>query len=264
MKDPIKKFMSFCLTRLGRFYRLNKVPILTYHSIDQSQSIISVGEGVFRSQMQYLFDQGYQSLPLKSYLDHRLQKNHGRREFILTFDDGFLNNHTSVFPILREFGFSATFFLTTGYVGKTCPWQTDEALKELPMMGWPEIEEMQAAGFDIGAHTVNHPDLTRIPLAETRDEVAISKAVIEDRLGSQVALFCYPYGKHSPEVEEVISESGFSAACTTEYGIDNSYDGRYRLNRIGTAMFKNRYDFEAGVLGSYGLYVNLLKFVRRS
>lgn len=94
-----------------------------YHSIDESGSCVSVSPSDFRLQMAYLKRKGYQTLSLSdfcNFFDSGLSV--GRNSVVITFDDGYRNNYEEAFPILREYGFRATIFLITDYIGKTAQW----------------------------------------------------------------------------------------------------------------------------------------------
>jgi peptidoglycan/xylan/chitin deacetylase (PgdA/CDA1 family) len=76
-----------------------------------------------------------------------------------------------------------------------------------------------AAGHAIGAHTRTHPALTKIPADRAREEISGSKKILEDRFGVEVKHFCYPYGKVSPAVRDMVAEAGYETAVTTEPGV---------------------------------------------
>ena len=100
-----------------------RVPILTYHSIDDSGSIVSVEPSVFREQMERLCDAGYVSITLGEYVEKRLQKQEiGDKTLILTFDDGYENFLTDAYPVLADCSFTATVFLVTDRCGGYNDW----------------------------------------------------------------------------------------------------------------------------------------------
>lgn len=72
--------------------------------------------------------------------------------------------------------------------------------------------------FEIGSHTLNHVDLTKVSLSQAREEIEGSKAYLEDLLGHNVPMFCYPAGKFNEDIKKIVRDSGFIAARTTKHG----------------------------------------------
>ena len=130
MKKLVKKGLSSGLIAAGKIIPSQGIPILTYHSIDSTGSVISIQQDVFKEQMNYLADNEYTIISLRKYIE-RLKGGaiKGKKEVVLTFDDGFSNNYTFAFPILKKLGFIATFFLTSGFIGRTCQWGRDQSIK---------------------------------------------------------------------------------------------------------------------------------------
>jgi peptidoglycan/xylan/chitin deacetylase (PgdA/CDA1 family) len=94
------------------------------------------------------------------------------------------------------------------------------AERELPagsrLMTWDELRALEAAGVEVGGHTVSHAVLANLPLAEARREIAGCRDALADRLGSRPRHFAYPNGYHTPAVRALVRECGFEAAVTTE------------------------------------------------
>ncbi|MGB8707157.1 MAG: polysaccharide deacetylase family protein [Dehalococcoidia bacterium] len=119
---------------------------------------------------------------------------------------------------------------------QTCSVDIPPDLSKELSLSWDEIREMSNAGIAFGAHTVNHPILTNIPLAQARWEITQSKEVIERRLGKEVTTFAYPNGNFADfntDIAEVIKESGFKCAVTVSpMRLVSSKDNPYTLSRI--------------------------------
>lgn len=257
MKQGIKKIISSGLVFLGKIKKTKEIPILTYHSVDSTNSVISISPKAFRAQINYLSDKGYRTISLNDFLNRLARDDYNTeklKEVVLTFDDGFKNNYTEVLPILTEFNFTATIFLTTGFLNKMCTWEREKSIGNIPLLNWKEIREMDRYGIEFGAHTVNHVDLTSLGIKEAEKEITDSKKIIEDKLGKTVHFFCYPFGRHNDTIDELVAGSGFKAGCTTRFKIKNCYANRYALSRIGTSRFSSLVDFKAGILGTYGFY----------
>lgn len=263
MKKFFKEGLSRGLLITSRLLPSQGIPILTYHSIDSSGSTISTSQEVFKSHIEYLADQGFRTISLRAYYDRLTGLlPDSEREIVLTFDDGFKNNYDVVFPLMKRFGFTATFFLTAGFIGKTCRWPMDTSIPEMPLLSWDEVREMSSEGMEFGAHTVSHVDLTGVSEETAMEEIVRSKSIIEEQLCKPVEFFCYPYGKYLQQHVDMVKESGFLGGCSIKYGVRNQADDRYCLRRVGTARFSNLFDFKAGVHGSYGLYVSVRDLLR--
>lgn len=222
-----------------------RVPILTYHSIDESGSVISTAPEVFRRQMQSLSENGYKAVTLNEFIDTVSQDTTPfRKTVVLTFDDGFQNFFSHAFPILDEFGFKATVFLVTDFCGKNNNWPGNPT--EFPpsrLLSWQEIKELHNYGIEFGDHTRTHPDLTKIPKSRLGCEILESKAMIEDFLGSEVTTFAYPFGKLNAQVKQLVQQS-YKAACSTNLGKIAADSDLFCLERIDAYYLSNPKIFE--------------------
>ena len=156
----------------------------------------------------------------------------------LSFDDGMDDNHSVVLPLLREHGLRATVYVTTGLIGKPNPWMAPESGAR--MMTVDELRELVAAGFEIGAHTVSHPDLSRLGFDECLREMRESRDELERTLGVEVRTFAYPSCHYGPAAVEAARAAGFTAAVTCQgLGSWKRYELRRSLvsGKDGTASF---------------------------
>ena len=162
--------------------------ILTYHSLDDRGSVISVAPELFRRQMEWLAGAGIPVVPLAA-----IRNTPGA--VALTFDDGFVNFFEHALPLLARHRFPATVFVVSGRCGHRNRWdQKMKGIPDLELMGWSELASAAAAGVTVGAHTVTHPFLTALQDADLERELALCRATIEDRMGRPVESFAYPYG----------------------------------------------------------------------
>lgn len=138
----------------------------------------------------------------------------------LTFDDGWLDNYTVAFPLLQEYGATATIFLVTGAVGNGT------------MMSWAQVDEMERAGIRFGSHTVTHAELGRCEPEQIRRELVDSRATLAERLAHPSRWFCFPKGSHSDTACQIVSEY-YAGAVLVENGYVARGDDAYRLRRIG-------------------------------
>jgi hypothetical protein len=99
------------------------------------------------------------------------------------------------------------------------------------MLSWGEIREMQRWGVGFGAHTLTHPDLTRLPIDRIKAEVYASKAMIEDTLSAPVPCFAYPYGRYDDRSRNVVREH-FACACSDKLGLVTTGSDLHALERV--------------------------------
>lgn len=191
-----------------------RVPILAYHQITDTippypGAQFSVPVGNFEAQMAYLREAGYRCLSLDDLLT---TDGTSPKVFVLTFDDGYLDFYTTAYPILQRFGYTATVFLVSTYVGGRSVWEYDTA-EHRPLMTWDQIRTLHQQGITFGSHTCTHPRLTDVSAEQVRHELVHSKAQLEDHLGGEVRWLAYPFAAHSPEIRAAAAQAGYSGAC---------------------------------------------------
>ena len=177
------------------------VPILVYHHVDTQHGYWYVPPQHFEAQLAYLHDNGYRTITIAHYLDTvQGGATPPDKQIILTFDDGYADNYAVVYPLLKKYGMIGTFFIVSGRVG------TDG------YMTWEQIVEMQQAGMEMGAHTVSHPFLTKLPYVKAYLEIWQSKVDLEQHLHTPISIFAYPYNDHNRVVTWLAQLVGFRAA----------------------------------------------------
>jgi len=215
-----------------------KIPILAYHSIDDSGSVISIAPERFRRQMQFLAESSFNVISLKDVVKHIIEKRmFPEKSLAITFDDGFRNVYDEAYPVLKEYGFRATVFLVAGFCGRDNNWNGQpEGIPVMDLLDWDQIKEMAVGGVDFGAHTMNHPDLSELTPDQAYQEIAESKSEIQKHLGNNVCFFAYPYGSVTRETAKVVEEL-FEGACSTELGFVTPNTSIYSLPRIEMYYF---------------------------
>ncbi len=204
------------------------IPVLMYHRVDPQLSAhdpITVGltvmEPTFEAQLAALRAAGYQSMSLTAIRESLdLHTPLPARRVTLTFDDGYEDNYSVVFPLLRRFGFTATFFVVTSTVG------TRDHLTV------PQIREMAAAGMEIESHGVHHIDFSLLSPDDARRELLQSRATIEGWTGRPVTFFAYPAGRYSAALEHLLDTLGFRGALTTRPGFVTLESRPFTLERV--------------------------------
>ncbi|MCP4609840.1 MAG: polysaccharide deacetylase family protein [Planctomycetes bacterium] len=243
-----------------------KIPILTYHSIDDSGSVISTSPTKFQSQMKYLHDKHFNIISLNEMVKCISERQTvPPKSVVITFDDGFKNFYSTAYPVLKEYGFTATVFLVPGYCGRNNQW--DGQPKEIPVMdllNWEEIREMADNSIDFGAHTMNHADLSRLLAEQAREEIVKSKHAIQKYLKKDVQLFAYPYGRLTDEVKDII-KNNFSAACSVQLDFANLKSDISALPRIDMYYFSKNDFFEyidTPIFFAYVTFRSILRSIR--
>jgi peptidoglycan/xylan/chitin deacetylase (PgdA/CDA1 family) len=154
------------------------------------------------------------------------------RRIALTFDDGFANVFQHGLEPLARHGFRAVEFLVADLIGGWNEWEVQEGEARQSLMDETQINDWLAARHEIGSHTLTHPFLTRLSLAEAKEEISASKRKLEDRFGRPVRHFCYPYGDWNPAVRDLVIAAGYETACTTEFGVNTKDTPPFELKRI--------------------------------
>ncbi|ACV63802.1 polysaccharide deacetylase [Desulfofarcimen acetoxidans DSM 771] len=214
------------------------VPVLMYHKVNPDSGAGGFGLRVtpenFDWQMHYLKKNGYRSISLGDMLDSfQHKKALPKKPVIITFDDGYQDNYRYAYPILKKYNYTATIFVVAGLIGKTNEFDVKKHLQpENKMMDWSEIISLDNAGITIGSHTLTHPHLTGLSDAEARQEIMVSKKVLEAKLGREVQFFCYPYGEYNESMVRLVKEAGYRAATTTKQGLNYQNTDAYLLKRI--------------------------------
>lgn len=241
---------------------MRTVSILTYHSLDASGSVVSVAPQDFADQMVYLADEGLRGVSLHEAVAHREHNGSWpQRSVVLTFDDGFSNFYDSALPVLTRYGFTATVFIITNYMGGRNDWaQPPIGLGSQPILSWQQAADISAAGIEIGSHTATHPDLRRCTSVQVRHELDCSRAMIEDHLGLLPESFAYPYGGVS-RASQQLAANEFRAACTTELRRANG-DSFSLLPRIDMHYFRSLRRFKQLLSGQLEQYLAIRRWGR--
>ena len=187
--------------------------VLCYHSVSPDwEHALSVTPDAFREQVKSLARCGVAPVSAEALA---AGERHGLH---LTFDDAY-KDLLGVLPLLDELGLPATIFVSTAFADEGRPLAVPELAADaeahpelLATMNWDELREVAGRGVEIGAHTVNHPHLTRLTDEELDRELGDSKQRIEDELGRPARLLAYPYGEHDARVHDAVRRAGYAAA----------------------------------------------------
>jgi peptidoglycan/xylan/chitin deacetylase (PgdA/CDA1 family) len=205
--------------------RLQPVPILMYHVLSVPPANAPYPElyirpADFAGEVAWLAAHGYHAVTLQRVFDSwRGAATLPAKPIVLSFDDGYLSDVKTALPVLKARKWPGVLNL--------------EVANLKPVWGIrpPGVRKLIAAGWEIDAHTLTHPDLTRVDAARLRDEVAGSRAAIRSRFHVSVNFFCYPAGRYDDAVVAAVQQAGFLGATTTNYGLAKPGE-LYTLARI--------------------------------
>lgn len=184
--------------------------------------IYSIEESLFAKHLSYTQNIRFKSISLADYLRFRYQASGVkllRKSIIFTFDDGHISNYTLAFPMLQDFGFTATFFVTVKNISSPHG------------MTWQQLREMAESGMSIQSHTMTHPFLPDLPPERIKWELETSKSVLEDKLGESVDFLALPGGRYSSTVRRIAEEVGYQGICTSKAGYNTLKTDLYSLRR---------------------------------
>jgi peptidoglycan/xylan/chitin deacetylase (PgdA/CDA1 family) len=242
----------------------SSLPVLMYHAIHPDEDVLSIHPDIFKHQISWLNKNNFRVISLVELAEHiKHKRDLPEKTIALTFDDGFRSIYDFAFPVLQEFGFSATVFLVAGYCEKTNDWPGQPAmLRRRELLDWDQILQMDAAGIEFGAHTLTHLRLDQQPDELVEREILESKYMIEDVLGHPIYSFAYPYGRTSDTARQVVGQN-FSVACGTHLGLVGLHSDPIDLERVEIYYLKNSTIFRGLDQGWFPYYLALRRFVRQ-
>lgn len=202
------------------------VPIIMYHSVNPSAdgvNRLAVKNTTFARQMDFLKKHHYNVLPLEELAALLKEKKKLPPKAIsITFDDGYKDNFTYAFGILKKYNLPATMFIIVNEVGR------------FDRLSWEEIKIMQNSGLVVfGSHTVGPEPLINIKSKEElKKQIFDSKRILEEKLGTKIRLFSYPEGRFNEEIRQLVIDAGYIASVATNPGKNYPDDDIFALKRL--------------------------------
>lgn len=227
--------------------------MLMYHRVTDAHpsNRLCVSVAAFDAQMCWLAQHGYRTISFREAVEwvqapaSRLERP--ERRIVITFDDGYEDNRLHAARILEQHGLRGIFFVPSGFIQQG---PEGVALEDRPM-SWAQLQELLAAGHEIGAHSVSHRFLTRLPMQELEREIGECKLVLENGLRRGVDFFCYPAGDYNAAAKAMVKALRYDGACTVEPGANTPGMDVYALKRTEISGTDTLWDFEKKLAGAF-------------
>ncbi len=225
---PPKKYMPPAYIQIEKRTAV-KIPIIMYHYVEYVEDVNDLVKRKLAINP-YSFEQQIKTLRVNNYETYFVRDlpsivkettKISTRSAVLTFDDGYEDFYSVVFPILKKYNVKATAYIIYNYIGRK-GFLTKEELTELAKSNLVEI----------GAHTFDHAYLKFIPTSVLRRQIIDVKKKLEEDLGVTVVTFAYPYGAFGDETVQTVKEATYSAAVSVIPGAIHSKDSLFYLSRI--------------------------------
>ena len=229
---------------------MNALPILNYHGVQSQEGeydwqdcersyVLSLT--TFNQHLDYLSHDGF--VPIDSenvglWFKHTAMI---QKPIVLTFDDGHISHYRNVFPLLKNKGFEAIFFVSAGLVGRP------------DQMNWAHLKELVVQGFEIGSHGLRHIPLTNLTDSKLREELATSKKILEEHLGVEMKSFSVPRGFYEPRISKTAAQVGYRFVFTSQFDLNHRGEDVLCLKRLVVKKETSIDEFSRIVQGELGL-----------
>ena len=229
------------------------VVILEYHHVSDDVGedgwAYTVPPADFAQQLDYLQAEGYTTITMQDFMRARKGKQElPEKPVVLTFDDGYEDNYTTLLPMLEERHMTAVVYMVTNSIGRK------------DYLSWNQLRDMQKRGIEIGSHTANHQPLTRLDREKQAEEMKLSKLLMEWNGLKTIYSFSYPNGAYDEGMPELLQENEYLNAVTGDGGINTFKTNPYLLQRtnishprLGLMEFKLRL-FKSEVMTRMGIH----------
>ena len=206
------------------------VPILSYHDFaEKCGAPLCTPKQIFQEQMKYLHDNGYRVITMKELLGF-LEYKQGipERSVVITIEDGYRSFYKIAYPILKSYGYTAAIFIYTSLINQTKNGIT-----------WNQLRKVKADGFEIGSNCVSRTDLTKKNdlekeadyLKRIKDELVLSKKIIDKNLRQKTLYLAFPYGGYNQRILQLSEEAGYKIGLSMRKGSNPFFADPLSLKR---------------------------------
>jgi len=211
-----------------------KIPIIMYHYVeyvkdadDLIRKRLDVTPFLFEEQLKTLKKAHYETYFVKDVPDILEGTVHySTQSAILSFDDGYEDFYTDVFPLLKKYHMRATLYVIYDYIGRK-GFLNEQQIKEL----------IDSDLVEVGSHTLDHIYLKLAPEQYAEKQIADSKKKLEERFSIKIKTFAYPYGAFNNNNIEMVKKAGYTAAVSVISGEMQSKDNLFYMSRIRPGLF---------------------------
>jgi peptidoglycan/xylan/chitin deacetylase (PgdA/CDA1 family)/glycosyltransferase involved in cell wall biosynthesis len=242
-----------------------RIPVLMYHRV-----VADPGEGGphgiwvtrerFAAQLAALRRRGFRTVTFRDVAAHLDgERPLPRRSIIVTFDDGYADNHALALPLLREHGMRAVVFLIGEPAVRINAWDVEEGEAAVPLLTDDQVGEMAAAGIEFGSHTATHARLTGLSGERLRAELEDSRHALERRVGAPVLALCYPYGAVDDAVKAATARAGYRFGIASDSGPSRLGDDLFEIRRVQVFPRTDGWGFWKKTSGWYLRYRRLMR-----
>ncbi len=198
------------------------VMVLNYHKVVDEHMSLSVPLADFEQHMKWLQEYGYTSITPEDLYEFIVNgRELPEKPVLITFDDGYKDNYTNAYPIMKKYGFKGTIFVVTGFLGVYDNYLT-----------WEQAKELTDNGFSIESHTHNHKSMTEASDDDISRELAKSRDTIKEKLGVEADFIAYPTGTYNLHIAELVKEAGYKGAFTIKYDNASRDSNIYAIERV--------------------------------
>jgi peptidoglycan/xylan/chitin deacetylase (PgdA/CDA1 family) len=235
------------------------VPVLMYHSVSENlfgkshpYFQINTLPLTFANQMRWLRRNGYRTIDLNEMLAALGSGQALEKRIVLTFNRGYQDFYSEAFPVLRQFGFDATVYLTTD-----CIQNSSMRMEGADYLTWSQVRELNREGVRFGSHTATNADLSSLDLEQIDYELGYSKEMLEDKLGSAVDTFSYPLAFPEEDrtfarfLADILENHGFENGVSTIIGRASAASNRFYLPRLPINSWDDPALLRAKLSGGY-------------
>ncbi len=243
--------------------KIKEIPVLMYHRVTDSRPAqtkhgIYITTADFERQLRFLKRRNYHTITFSDLVSFkRGERELPRKPVILTFDDGYREIYLSALPLMKQFGMKGVIFIVGNPKIRRNVWDIHNGEPKVELMKDKEILEMNANGFEFGAHSMNHRSLPELKPEQAFREIADCKRSLEKRLHMGILAFAYPYGALNETVKKLVQTARFEFGVATDSGPIFFADDWFEIRRIPIFPDTSLFGFWKKTSGWYHRYRKL-------